>query len=267
MTISNSRIVLAAAAHPDDIEFLMAGTLLDLKHNGYDIHMWNIADGSCGTDSLETDQIVRIRAEEAKASADIAGAKLHPSVTKDIEILYEKWLVAKAAALVRRIKPNILLVPSTVDYMEDHQNAGRIMVTAAFVRGMRNYMTSPPEKPWNGPIAVYHAMPHGLRDPFRKRIRPGQYVDIGGVLETKEAMLGKHVSQKEWLDRSQGIGAYIGLMKSMAREVGTMSGVFEYAEGWRRRSHWGFGSEDYDPLSDALMENCLIDQDYEASLE
>ena len=151
--------------------------------------------------------------------------------------------------------------------MEDHQTASRIMVTAAFVRGMRNFMTSPPEKEWSGPTAVYHAMPHGLRDPLRKRVRPGQFVDIGPVIDLKKIMLGKHKSQKDWLDASQGIGAYIGLMESMAEEIGSMSKRFEYAEGWRRRAHWGFAQKNYDPLSLMLGEACLTDSEYEASLD
>jgi len=38
-------------------------------------------------------------------------------------------------------------------------------------------------------------------------------------------------------------------MKSLMREVGSMSGVVEYAEGWRRRHHLGFCGADTDPLA------------------
>jgi len=31
-----------------------------------------------------------------------------------------------------------------------------------------------------------------------------------------------------------------------------MSGKFEYAEGWQRHSHFGFGPEEFNPLVDAL---------------
>ena len=39
----------AVAAHPDDIEFFMAGTLMRLGEAGYELHYMNVADGSCGT--------------------------------------------------------------------------------------------------------------------------------------------------------------------------------------------------------------------------
>ncbi len=37
--------VFAIVAHPDDIEFMMAGTLFLLKDAGADIHLWNDLSG------------------------------------------------------------------------------------------------------------------------------------------------------------------------------------------------------------------------------
>ena len=42
-------IVFAMACHPDDIEFMMGGTLILLKEAGYRIHVMNLANGSCGS--------------------------------------------------------------------------------------------------------------------------------------------------------------------------------------------------------------------------
>src|SRR6478736_4621779 len=39
----------AVAAHPDDIEFYMAGTLLLLKQAGFEIHYMTLSNGSCGS--------------------------------------------------------------------------------------------------------------------------------------------------------------------------------------------------------------------------
>ena len=39
----------AVAAHPDDIEFVMAGTLILLRRAGYELHYMNIANGCCGS--------------------------------------------------------------------------------------------------------------------------------------------------------------------------------------------------------------------------
>jgi len=266
MSSASGKIVLAVGAHPDDIEFMMAGTLLRLKELGASIHMWNVAAGNCGTATLEREEITRIRAEEARASASMIGAAWHPPVADDIMIYYEHKLVAKAAALVRNVKPDIILAPSPEDYMEDHQNASRLMVTAAFVRGMKGFISDPPFPPWNGSTSIYHAMPYGLRDGLRRRIRPGLFVDIGAVLATKREMLACHRSQKEWLDVSQGLDAYLTQMENMSREVGVLSKLFVFAEGWRRHSHLGFSPSDTDPLKEILGPGCRIDPEYETSL-
>jgi len=257
---------LAVGAHPDDIEFMMAGTLLLLKDTGMEIHMWNLSSGNCGSDSLTGEEITDIRWKEARASAHIAGATLHLPITDDIDIFYEKPLITRIAAVIRRIHPLIILVPSPEDYMEDHQNTSRLVVTAAFVRGMRNYMTSPPEKPWNGHTVLYHAMPHGLTDGMRKRIRAEYYINITSVIDRKRSMLSMHTSQQEWLDHSQGEGSYQSLMESMAEETGAKSGRFEFAEGWRRHSHLGFCPPDHDPLGEFLGSSCWIDPEYTKSL-
>jgi LmbE family N-acetylglucosaminyl deacetylase len=138
--------------------------------------------------------------------------------------------------------------------MEDHQNTARLAVTAAFVRSMPNFITTPPRVPTTQNVTVYHAQPHGNRDPLRQVVYPDIYVDITGVIEEKRAMLAHHRSQKEWLDRTQGMGAYLDMMTTLSGEVGTMSGRFTYAEGWRSRLHLGFGSETDDPLSLALSD-------------
>lgn len=258
---------LAVGAHPDDVEFGMAGTLLLLKKCGAAIHIWTISNGNCGSDSLPENEISAIRINESSESALIAGAEYHKPITNDLEIFYNTETIKKASALIREIKPSIILIPSPDDYMEDHQNASRIIVTAAFTRGMKNYTTIPDISPWYGNTVLYHAMPHGLRNSMRKVIRPGQYVDISSVIEMKIKMLECHKSQKEWLDVSQGMDSYISIMKSMSLDVGRMSVKFEYAEGWRRHLHLGMSDKEIDPLSEFLGNKCIIDSNYENSLE
>ncbi len=259
-------VAMAVGAHPDDIEFMMAGTLLRLHDVGAEIHLWNLATGNCGTASLSRDAIVRLRWDEAQAAARLARGTLHPPLVDDLMIYYEPALLARVAAVIRAVRPTILLLPSPQDYMEDHQNTCRLLVTAAFVRGMTNFVTDPPHAPWDGAMTLYHALPYGLRDGLRARVHPGQYVDITPVLARKRALLAQHRSQKEWLDVSQGLDAYLTAMEMMALEVGERSGRFAHAEGWRRHSHLGFAPTDEDPMRAVLGDAVWIDPAYEAAL-
>ena len=157
---------------------------------------------------------------------------------------------------MRQIKPDIMLLPSPEDYMEDHSNTSRIGVTAAFCRGMPNYLSFPPVEPIQQDVTLYHAMPYGLTDGMRRPIIPDFYVDITSVIDRKEQMLACHESQKQWLDESQGLNAYLITMREMSEKVGKMSEKFQYAEGWRRHSHLGYSAEEIDPLGEILKEYC-----------
>lgn len=61
-----------------------------------------------------------------------------------------------------------------------------------------------------------------------------------------------------WLDRSQGMDSFLLAMEGLGRSAGEMSGRFEFAEGWRRRLHYGFCDEDAAPLEDALRERLQV---------
>ena len=260
-------VVFAVAAHPDDIELMMAGTLLMLGRAGCELHYLNVCNGSMGTAEHSRDRIIAMRTEEAREAARIIGATFHPPVVDDLDLYYDRAMPRKIGAIIRAIRPEIMLVQSPQDYMEDHMNACRAAVTAAFCRGMRNFLSEPPLPPVDGDVTLYHALPWGLRDPLRRVIRAGQYVDISPVLATKRAALAAHRSQKEWLDRSQGLDSYLITMEEMAKQVGTLSRSFTHAEGWRRHLHLGFCAEKADPLSDVLGNSTVTDRDYEDALD
>ena len=269
-----NRVALAIAAHPDDIEFMMGGTLLLLGQAGYELHYMNVANGSMGTATHTREDIIRLRTEEAREAAGILGATFHEPLVDDLDIYYDRDLPKQVGAVVRETKPGILLVQSPQDYMEDHINACRLAVSAAFFRSMRNFITEPPHPPIGDEVTVYHALPWGLRDPLRRRIWPGQYVDVSSVMATKREALACHKTQKEWLDASQGLDSYLITMEEMSAEVGGMAkkdgapaDAFTCAEGWRRHSHLGFCAEDADPLTDALRPNMYVSAEYEKRLE
>ncbi|TVQ40131.1 MAG: LmbE family protein [Spirochaetaceae bacterium] len=251
-----SKRVFALACHPDDIEFMMAGTLFLLRNSGCELHYMNLANGCLGSVELDKAETARVRRVEGMHAAQYVGATFHESLTEDLGVFYAPELVRKVTAVVRRIQPDIMLLPSPEDYMEDHMNTTRVGVTAAFTRGMPNYETDPPEPATSQDVTLYHALPYGLTDGLRRTIVPDFFVDISSVIEDKLNMLACHKSQREWLDRTQGLSSYLETAREMSRSVGAMSGKFELAEGWRRHSHLGFSATDQDPLGEVLAGYC-----------
>jgi LmbE family N-acetylglucosaminyl deacetylase len=252
--MSEKRTVFAVCAHPDDIEFNMAGTLSLLVKAGFEPHMMNLSRSNLDSNELPEDEITRIRRREAERSAAVLGAVYHPPIANDLLILYNEPLLRQMVAVVREIQPTIVLLPSLNDYMEDHTNTARLAVTACFCRAMRHFKSDPPREATAQDVYLYHAQPHLNRDGMRTLVTPGLFVNVTSEMPTKLKMLGCHESQRQWLDETQGLDNYLESMRQSGAEVGRMSGQpgWEYAEGWRRHSHVGFSTQDRDVLSEVL---------------
>ncbi len=258
-----SKSVLAIFAHPDDIEFVAAGTLLLLKQKGWDIHYINLCSGQGGSVQMNASETAIKRLAEAQEAAGILGAKFYPPISDDLALTYDVSYLRKVSAVVREAKPSIVLTHAPQDYMEDHMTASRLAVTATFGRCIPNIPSDPPHGASFQNVTVYHAMPHGLRDPLGKRIHAEAYVNTTEVHTVKRQALAAHECQKHWLDVSQGMDSYLVSMDEVSAEVGRMSGKFAYAEGWRRHLHLGFStSAEDDPLREALGEDYLISAAY-----
>lgn len=249
--------VLAIGAHHDDIEFLMAGTMLRLRDLGWDLHYMNVADGSRGSTVMSCEEIARTRLAEAKAAAAMMGATFYDPICPDMEVAYTTELFRKVAAVVRQAKPSVLLTHSPSCYMEDHENTCRLAVSAAFAHAMPNFESDPACETYDDPVTVYHAQPVGNRHPLGDLVIPHVYIDVTDKIDEKTSALACHASQKEWLDRSQGMDSYLQTMRDVCGETGQMSGQFAYAEGWRRREHWGFCGPNDDPLANAFSDGIL----------
>lgn len=261
-----TKVALAIGAHPDDIEFYMAGTLVLLKRAGYETHYLNVANGCCGSVQYDARQTRMVRRAEARRAAQVLGAHFHQSLCNDLEIFYDLKLLRRLAAVIREVKPNIVLTHSPVDYMEDHTNTSRLAATAAFAHAMPNFRSVPPRPVAEYDVTIYHALPHGLCDPLRRLVVPGAFVNTASVQENKRTALAEHKSQQNWLDVSQGLDSLSAKIDEMARAVAKLSKKFKFAEGWRRHLHYGLSATDVDPMREALGKNYLVNKAYERVL-
>lgn len=251
-----TKSVLAAFAHPDDIEFVAAGTMMLLAEAGYELHYFLFCSGNCGAMDLGPSDIRGVREGEARKAAEIIGATFHPSFADDLELLYNVENLRKVSAILRRVDPQIVLTHSPQDYMEDHMTASRLAVTAAFAREIPNFYSDPVVAETEGEVAVYHAMPHLMIDQLRNPVEPDFVIETGSVHAKKRRALSAHESQKDWLDRTQGMDSYVLTMDELSMSVGSLTGNPLHGEGWRRHSHMGFSSSpDFNPLAEVLSSN------------
>lgn len=255
-------VAIAIGAHPDDIEFYMAGTLVLLQRAGWEIHYLNIANGCCGSQEYAARPLARIRLGEARRAAKVLGAYFHPPLANDMEIFYDLKLLRRVAAIIREVKPTVVLTHPPVDYMEDHTNTCRLVVTAAFAHAMPNFKSIPPRPTADYDLTIYHCVPHTMLDPLRRPVPPEIFINTTTVQAVKRAALIEHQSQHAWLVASQGMNSFVAKADADAKLVGRLSKQFKFAEGWRRHLHYGFSAKEVDPLRDVLGKNYLVNKAY-----
>jgi N-acetylglucosamine malate deacetylase 1 len=237
--------VLALFAHPDDVEFLAAGTLIHLSERGAKIHLATMTAGDCGSTILAPAKISRIRRREAVNAARLIGASYTCLGEKDLKIFYDRRTLAKVMELVRRADPALVLTHSPQDYMVDHQTTSRLCQSACFGAMAPNFSTSArhPAKAVRAIPHLYYAQPFGGKDILGTAIRSSVFVDITNTLARKEQMLTCHESQRAFLRAQQEIEDTVSLMRQMAAHAGQEAG-FERAEGFRQHLGQGFPQND-----------------------
>ena len=242
--------VLAVMAHPDDIEMTCAGTLVLLRRAGWDVHLATMTAGDLGTATRSRAAISRIRKKEAAVSAKLLGAAYTCLGFGDLTIVYGEATKRRVSALLRLVRPDLVIVPSPVDYMADHEETPRIVREAAFASTVPNWKASlrgQRPRPCAKLPAILYADPIDNVDHFGRRV-PAQYVvDITGSMDLKEEMLARHESQRSWLRDQHGEDEYLLWMRRVgadrARDFGR-AGV-THAEGFRQHLGHGFPREDH----------------------
>jgi LmbE family N-acetylglucosaminyl deacetylase len=245
--------VLALFAHPDDAEFLCAGTLVHLAARGLKIHIATMTAGDCGSTTLSATKIAKIRRGEARRAAKLIGAEYVCLNEKDLHIFYDRGTLAKVAELVRQINPSIVFTHSPVDYMVDHETTSQLCQTACFGAMAPNFRSGNrgSAKALDSVPHLYYAEPFGGRDILGKEVPATLFVDIAATLSRKARALSCHESQQDFLRAQQGIPHLLDLMRAMAERAGRIS-QFTAAEGFRQ--HLGQGFPQNELLGVALPE-------------
>lgn len=230
-------VALAFLAHPDDAEFLCAGTLLRLKDLGWEIHIATATPGDCGTPSLPAEEIAEIRRAEGTAAAQLLGATYHCLEERDVNVVFDKTANRKAIDLFRQLAPTLVFTHPRFDYMLDHEQVHLLARSAAFSYPIPNASQLPliegSTVPW-----LYYCDPIEGNDPYSgTQVQPTVRTDITNVIERKTEMLACHASQREWLRSHHGIDEYIEAMKRLSAQRGQELGT-NYAEAFvQHRGH------------------------------
>jgi LmbE family N-acetylglucosaminyl deacetylase len=253
MDPAQERTVLTVMAHPDDAEFLCGGTLSLLAEAGWRVHIASATPGDCGTATLSQEEISSIRRAEGRAAAALLGGSYHCLEARDLLVFYEEVLLRRATALLRRVRPDVVITHNPQDYMPDHEQISMVARAACFNAPIPNAPVGPlPEdresQPRRDPPApriphLYYADPVEGKDTLGAPVRPTLLIDVSRVLEKKERLLAAHVSQREWLRHHHGMDEYLESMRRWGAERGRLIGA-RSAEGYRQHRGHPFPQDD-----------------------
>ena len=191
--------ILAVGAHPDDIEFMCAGTLAKYAERGDKVVMAIVTNGEVGSSTLSKEEISKIRREEAQASASVIGAELIWMDFPDEFLFDDKATRMAFIEMIRKARPDLVITHPLDDlYHTDHNTTGKIVNDVALMGTIPNIKTESP--PCTSIPYLYYADAQGAVN-----FLPDEYVDISDVFEIKKQMLSMHKSQESWLMDQYGM--------------------------------------------------------------
>ncbi len=230
-----NKIILSVLAHPDDAEFLCAGTLIRLKNeHGFDVHIASMTAGDCGSVEYGPQEISRLRRAEGAKAAALIDATYHCLEERDLLVCYDARTLEKVTRLLRLVQPSIVITHSPSDYMLDHEMTSTLTRAAAFGAPIPNFLAERrigsvlPHIPH-----LYYCDALEGKDPLGREVPPGFRIDISKVIETKAEMLAAHASQRDWLMKHHGMDHYVQSLRDWSAKRGSECGV-AFAEGFRQ---------------------------------
>ena len=168
--------VLVFAAHPDDAELAMGGTIARFANDGLSVGIIDLTQGEMGTRGS-----AEIRKNEASEAAGILKISVRENLhIPDGNIEISNGNIGKVVMLIRKYKPKIIFAPYFIDRHPDHISASRLIKRAMFVSGLEKIKTSDSGTPQSAyrPAKLFYYMQ-------TYTFEPSFIVDISNFFETK----------------------------------------------------------------------------------
>jgi LmbE family N-acetylglucosaminyl deacetylase len=221
--------ILVIVAHPDDIEFGIAGSIARWTLEGNDVSYCMVTDGSAGSNDPNTDitKLAQTRREEQMAAAAIVGVEdVHFLGYKDGVLEHTLELRRDLTRIIRKLKPDrVITMDPTLVFVDqagyinhpDHRAAAEAAIYATF--------PSSETRPIFPELLVEGLEPHKVSQLWLMfSEKPNTHIDITATIDRKIESLRCHQSQLNGQD--------LEFVRKWDAEAGKQAG-YEYAESYR----------------------------------
>ncbi len=218
--------ILVMAAHPDDAELAVSGTIVDAVAKGKKVGIVDFTRGELGTRGTP-----EIRLAESAEATKILGIQVRENLgLADGFFQNDRESQLKLIEVIRKYQPDIVLANALEDRHPDHGKGAALAIDACFLSGLRKIDTGLPA--WR-PKHVYHY----IQDRY---LEPDFVIDISAHWEKKEAAIRAFRSQ--FFDPNSTEPAsyisspdFLDFIEARAQEMGHKIGV-KYGEGFQSQS-------------------------------
>jgi LmbE family N-acetylglucosaminyl deacetylase len=223
--------IAVIVAHPDDAEFICAGTIARWAAEGHELIYVLLTSGDKGSDdpAMTSELLAKTREAEQRAACDVLGVRdviflRYPDAMLVPDLAMRRELVR----IIRQLRPDVVVCQDpTVRWYEqsyinhpDHRAAGEATLDAIFPAA-RDRLTFPD-------LLAEGLDPHKVKEVYLAGANdPDVAIDVTDYMETKIASLRAHASQmgdwdpepmvREWAKETAGrfpdVGEYVESFK------------------------------------------------------
>jgi LmbE family N-acetylglucosaminyl deacetylase len=204
---SDVKRALVIVAHPDDADFICAGTCIQMAKQGIEVTYMVLTNGDKGNHNPEItrNQLIAMRQIEQRNAAALSGVKEVLFMGEEDGFLRPHREIRKRVTqAIRRIRPELIICTNPDRYFvgegyinhPDHRNAGLVAIEAIFPAADNPMFYPDMADEGYHPHKIKYLYVHGHDAPSLK-------VDITAELPAKIAAILCHKSQFEDPEKAQ----------------------------------------------------------------
>lgn len=194
--------ILYIGAHPDDADFFIGGTAIQMARAGHAVKFVSLCNGDCGHYAQDRVSLAARRYREAQAAAKLAGICEYQVLDNhDCEIVCSLPMREAVLRIIRNFQPGLVVSHRNCDYHADHRATAQLVMDCAYLVTVPLYCADTPIPEKNPVFACSY-------DPFRNPspFRADAAVETDSVMDLKFRLLDCHYSQYyEWLPWNEGL--------------------------------------------------------------
>ena len=180
--------VLAFGAHPDDIVICCGGTIAKLSDEGKLTCIIDLNSGQIGTRGNS-----EIRLKEAEIAKDVLGVTFRENLDlMDGDIHIDDYSINKVIYVLRKYRPEIVLLHPPYERHPDHEITHKLVRTAMFKAGLQKIETKSEGKQQER-FRIRKMFSYMQSYEFPRK--PDFYVDISETFERKMESIKVYASQ------------------------------------------------------------------------